>query len=143
MNDKSSDDVVGRDTKPENILERPSIVRLTPLERVEFVKGLLSKEIFTVQHVPNESAFLLPLIFMPIGMGVFSEAPDEYKAQIGTIYAYMSEAGARVVNGFPIFRVARVVHKDDWIEILKVFVEEHNALDKALMERFGVETTPS
>lgn len=59
------------------------------------------------------------------------------------IYEHRDRALERSVRGFPVFDSLKVIHKDDWIEVLKDFVDQHNALDKALMEKFGIETKPA
>lgn len=38
----------------------------------------------------------------------------EYTAQIGVLWEWMSKAGPRAINGYPIFMSMRVMHRDDW-----------------------------
>lgn len=121
----------------------PPIRRLSPEERADLVKDLLAGRVFTVKHIPDGEQALAGLIFLPIGLGIFDAAPPEYQEQVGMIYEHRDRALERSVRGFPVFDSLKVIHKDDWIEVLKDFVDQHNALDKALMEKFGIETKPA
>jgi hypothetical protein len=40
---------------------------------------------------------------MPIALGAFAEESKEDLEQIGMIYEYMSEAGPRSINSYPMF----------------------------------------
>lgn len=121
----------------------PPLVRLTAQERAGIVLALLEEQIFTLHHIPDEDAALAPAIFAPIAAGVLAQATPEYREQVGTVYEYKTAASPQTIGGYPVFLTMRVIHHDDWLEILKAFVAEHNERDKMLMRSVGVSTTPS
>jgi hypothetical protein len=74
----------------------------------KFILDYCDGKIFTDQQAPIEhiSMIFMILIFMK---------PEEYDLPtIGCMWEYISEAGPRSINGYPIFMSAHFMHKDDW-----------------------------
>jgi hypothetical protein len=53
-------------------------------------------------------------------------------ADLGVIWAYMKDALPRGVNGYPMFMSARLMHKDDWTEVMRVAEATRGALETAM-----------
>lgn len=71
-------------------------------------------KIFCDRHIrPHDVASVLGMVFMPLVMGAKIDPDDT-----GMLYEYMSEAGPRSVNGYPIFMSMRVATKDQANRIL-------------------------
>ena len=64
---------------------------------------IVDGHIFTDRSVDAGDGNILASIFMPIALGAFAEESKEYLEQIGMIYEYMSEAGPRSINSYPMF----------------------------------------
>jgi hypothetical protein len=47
-------------------------------------------------------------------MGAFGEYSRDSLLQIGCIWEYLSKAGPRGINGYPIFFSMHFMHVDDW-----------------------------
>lgn len=78
----------------------------------EFVNGVLSGEIFTSAQVSDQS--LLPLVFMPLALGCYSDVPEEQLKEIGVLYAPMKAAAPRCINGLPMLFEVRAMSRSDW-----------------------------
>lgn len=64
---------------------------------------IVDGHIFTDRSVDAGDGNILASIFMPIALGAFAEESKEDLEQIGMIYEYMSEAGPRSINSYPMF----------------------------------------
>lgn len=88
------------------------IPRMTRDERVQFVLNYLNGQVFTDRDVP--SAKLLPMVFMPIGFGMFDDWEESDIEKVGCIWQFLSEAGSRGINGCPMFFSAHLMHCEDF-----------------------------
>jgi hypothetical protein len=71
----------------------------------------VENKIFTSTQIREED--LLPTIFMPVLFGLFSGWTKEELKEVGFLYEYLTEAGPRAVNGYPIFFSCRVINRND------------------------------
>lgn len=78
----------------------------------DFVRAYLAGHIFTSAQV--REAKDVPSVFLPVLFGAFDDWTPEAKAEIGVLYANMSNALPRALNGNPMFTECRFMHKDDW-----------------------------
>lgn len=108
--------------------EKTKIVRMSKEEMQTFVREMVQGKIFTSLHVQDQS--LLHLIFMPLCLGALADMSEEYVKEIGIIWEYLSKAGPRSINGYPMFLSMRVMHREDWE---KIFPAVERA-EKALLE---------
>lgn len=105
------------DTTPEGSLPRMSDEKLR-----EFVVGVLDGTLFISAQVRDPE--LLPVIFMPIGMGALKGWTDEQMKEIGVLYAPMSSALERSINGYPFLTEVRFMHREDWARASKALDRE-------------------
>ena len=106
-------------------LEMLTIERATDDELRKFVDDFVSSRIFTDRHIrPSDVVGTMSMIFMPIALGAFSKYEKESLKIVGCIYEYMSEAGPRSVNGYPIFFSMRFLHVEDWKRACKAIERE-------------------
>jgi len=81
---------------------------------------------------PREIGSMLAMVFMPIALGALSETANVVRDNIGMIYEYLSEAGPRSINGYPIFMSFKTLTKAETDEMFGYF-EQY----KKLKEDFG------
>lgn len=80
-------------------------------ELKQLAMELADGKIFCDRHVSDEN--LMPVIFMPISLGAFAGEDKKKIMDIGLIYEYLSEAGPRSINGYPIFFSMRTLSKEE------------------------------
>ena len=102
-------------------------------ELAKFVDDFCSGRIFTLHHIaPHSRESLAGMVFMPVALGAFSSWFKQEMEQIGTIWEYLSEAGPRSINGYPMFHSFYLVHADDWKRAVRAIErEEARRKDKA------------
>lgn len=88
----------------------------------EFVRGVLNGSLFLSVQVRQQRD--VPVVFMPIALGAFSDWPEEKLKDIGVFYARMSAALPRSLNGNPMFAEVRYLHKEDWARASKTLSRE-------------------
>lgn len=66
-----------------------------------------------------------PMVFMSIGLGGLGDLDPH---SIGCVYEFMSEAGARAVNGMPSFFSCKFMHIDDWKRVKPIIQRLDNEL---------------
>lgn len=82
---------------------------------------LRAGRIFTDRDLPKEDAHLLTSVFIILGL-LDNEAIAEIKNNPpAMIYEYMSEAGPRSVNGYPMFMSMKMLSKEDMPRLIAVF----------------------
>lgn len=94
----------------------------------ELALNIYRGDIFTSLQVRESDTYLLSSIFMPL-MFMDQEQIDkmkEHKAYM--LYASMSDAGPRSINGYPIFMSMNYIDEED---CKKVF-EKYEAMKKAI-----------
>lgn len=89
--------------------------------------------VFTSDQVRESSQDMLGLIFVPL---IFM--PDEHrealvKAEIVMIYEYISKAGPRSINGYPIFMSCLMLDKRDAARVWEL-VREFDVKAKAFLD---------
>lgn len=76
---------------------------------------------------------LFRTIFMPtMFMNSDAHGVSEAVSQWGLVYEYLSEAGPRSVDGYPIFLSMRIVHKDDMPTLIAIVEDFVNKRDEML-----------
>src|ERR1700676_2981329 len=80
----------------------------------EFVDDFVSNRIFTSAHLRDNEVDLIPMIFMPLGLGAFSKLQPDSLSQIGCLWEYIDKAAPRGINGRPIFFSFQMLHIVDW-----------------------------
>ncbi len=53
----------------------------------------------------------------------------EIDDQIGVVWEWYSESLPRSINGYPIFMSCRIMHKEDWEEVLPILQEKQRQID--------------
>jgi hypothetical protein len=92
--------------------EEPGLPRLDEDGLRKFVVEFLRGDIFTSAQLRDSE--LLHMVFLPLAFGATKDFSEESIREIGVIWAYMSTALPRSVNGYPIFGACCLMHKDDW-----------------------------
>lgn len=100
--------------------------KLSDDELRKFICGVLDGSIFTSAHLHNQD--LLPMVFMPLAIGMFryhsEEEIKEILTQTGVFYSYMKDAGPRAINGYPMFFSCGLLHIDDWRRAREAIIAE-------------------
>lgn len=78
----------------------------------QLAKDIAMDKVFTSHHIRKEEFDIIGSVFMPIGLGCLNGKQEEY-SNLGFIYEYLSEAGPRSINGFPIFMSCKYVNQED------------------------------
>ena len=52
-----------------------------------------------------------------------------YIAQLGVVWEWYDKSLPRGINGYPIFMSCRMMHKEDWEEVLPILQEKQRQLD--------------
>lgn len=87
-----------------------------------FVDGAVSGRLFTSVQVTNGT--LLPLVFLPVSMGVFAGWTKEELENVGVIWEWCDVSMPRTINGMPIFMSMRLMNKADWQRALTAIQQE-------------------
>jgi hypothetical protein len=87
--------------------------RLTEDEVKELARQIYKGEIFTSWQVGQHDLALLPSIFMPLGLMDRSTKLKFLRDAPEMLYAPMSAAGPRGINGYPMFFEMSFVNKVD------------------------------
>lgn len=111
---------------------------LTPLtdEQVEeLALAIFKNETFTDRHIAPGDESLIPTIFLPLGMLDRKQALDlRRKQRPGMLYASMSKAGPRAINGYPMFFEVSMCSEPDaskiWTKYREISNIGHDAHDK-------------
>lgn len=107
-------DVTGRDPVP-------TVARMSDDELRAFVNSVLASHVFLSSQVRGAD---LPMVFLPVALGAFKDWTPEQLEEIGVLYAPMSAALPRAINGNPVFAEFRILHRDDWRRASQVINRE-------------------
>lgn len=99
------------------------ISRMSDTKLREFVLGVLDGSLYTSRSVQDSK--LIPMIFMPIALGGLKDMDEDKLKEVGGLYARMSTAMPRSINGYPIFPEVALVHRDDWARAWKAIHREN------------------
>lgn len=89
--------------------------KMTDDEILEFSRGYVEGRVFTSFHVqPEAQEALLPKVFMPIAFGALDLLSEEDKSNVGALWAFMKDATALQVDGYPSFVEMKIMHISDW-----------------------------
>lgn len=121
-------------------VSKSTLPSLTEAQVKELALGIFRNEIFTDRHVAPHDQRLMATIFMPLGlMGKKDILALQRKQRPGMLYAKMSEAGPRSINGYPMFFSLSMVSEAD---AKKVWDEYKRLVDVAGHDAHNVTTTP-
>lgn len=102
-------------------------------ELKEFAKDLHAGRIFWSPAIPEQHTNLLGSIFMPLLL-VDEETRADMRAKFETgeyavVYAKMSDAGPRTINGYPMFMSCAFLGQDEAEQVLEYLRAIETALD--------------
>lgn len=87
----------------------PPIVDMEDKELRQLAVDIVDGRVFGTWNIPeDELKGLLASVFMPL---IFIK--ERLPENLGHIYEYLSEAGERAINGYPMFMSMRFLSKDD------------------------------
>ena len=98
------------------------IPRMSDEKLRDFVVGVLNGSLYTSAQIRDPS--LIPMVFLPVALGAFKDWSEDQLKEIGVIYAPMTSAMPRSVNGEPIFAEMRIMHREDWARAYKAICRE-------------------
>ncbi len=106
--------------------KKKKIERLDPDELKKFAVDLFSGKIFTSFHIRPGDERMGVQIFVPLLFLDDAGRKDLKKRKPHVFYEYLSEAGPRSINGYPIFMSVRTLGKEDWdaAKVMAVKMEE-------------------
>ncbi len=87
--------------------------RKTDLEIANLALGIFQNRIFTSLQVAPEDQSLIKTIFMPLAFLDAESAKRMHDENVSLIYANMSDAGPRSLNGYPCFMEANWLNRED------------------------------
>ena len=96
------------------------ITRKSPEELKQLAIDIRAGKVFTDRHVPDEASSMMSRVFMPLMFMSEEQIADLMKEPIGLIYEYLDNAGPRSINGYPGFFSMRILHRDDWPEVVRL-----------------------
>lgn len=105
-------------------LDDHTVARMSDEQLREFVLGIVDRSLFCSLMINPNDLNLLGCIFMPLSLGALKDWSEEETADIGCLYAPMSAAGPRGINGYPMFTMVKLCHKDDWVRALAAITKE-------------------
>lgn len=94
----------------------------------EFVLGVLEGSLYTSDQVRDRN--LLSMVFLPLALGALNGWREDQLKEIGVLYAPMSAALPRSINGYPIFGEFCLLNKDDWARASKAIHREWSRRQK-------------
>jgi hypothetical protein len=113
----------------------------TDEELKQIAEDMYKDLIFTSNHVRKEDSSLLSTIFMPLAF-MDEKTRKEWKKNTPYIFfEYMSKAGPRAINGYPIFWSAQYLYEDDYKKVLDYYNKIESAVKKAIGADNGKEKT--
>ncbi len=101
-------------------------------ELIKIAKDLKEGKIFCDGHIPEGDERMITSIFMILAL---ADTTELMASQPGMIYEYLSEAGPRAVNGYPIFMSMNVLNREDTAEVYGIYnklIEAEEELMKTL-----------
>lgn len=87
------------------------VPRMEPEKLRIFIKEVRAGSVFLSVYVKNPND--IPMVFLPVALGAFSNHSQSYIKSIGAIWEYYSQAGPMSVNGMPIFTSCHLIHQED------------------------------
>ncbi len=99
------------------------IHRLTPEEIADMAAALVGDRLCVASALPED---MIDHVFMPLGlMGFPSDIEPE---DVGNVVEFLSKALPTGINGYPVFLSMRIVHKEDWAQVIERFTKAQEAL---------------
>jgi len=109
------------DTTP---VEKKPVSSKTHEELKQIAMDLVDGKIFTDRSIDQTDSRLFASIFMPVMFGCFN---DKDINTVGLVYEYLSEAGPRSINGYPIFMSLRMLNRED-TQIMSEMAQKYDKL---------------
>jgi hypothetical protein len=107
------------------------IANQAPEKLTEIATDIIGNRVFTDRHCQTQND--LSMVFMPLALGAFKDATDEWMNDLGMLYEYMEKVGPRSCNGLPGFFSMRLLNKHDaeivWAKVRAMQHAMKNAAD--------------
>ena len=116
----------------DDLKEALKLPRLSDTDLRKFVDDFVSNRIFTSAQLNEGNVNLLPMVFMPLGLGSLAHLQPDSLKQIGCVWEYIDRAGPRSINGLPTFISMNLLHIEDWKRAVP-------AIDKEIKRRASIE----
>lgn len=84
----------------------------TDTELKQLAADIYDNKVFTDRHIRGGGNDL-QMIFLPIALGAFSDMKKKEREKVSLIYEYISKAGPRSINGYPIFMSVNYLTKEE------------------------------
>lgn len=97
-----------------------SAIPKTDQELRQIALDLADGKIFCNRHVPPNDSRMLLSIFMILSL---MENANQWVRDAGLIYEYLSEAGPRSINGYPMFMSCRKLNIEDTKKMFEYYNE--------------------
>ena len=111
-----------------------TVSRLDKEDLWALAKGIRNREVLTGTVVPDR---LWPNVFLPLGMGVLAEFPEEELGKVGLVYGYYRDRCSTFeVNGFPSLSTCCFLHVDD-VPVLNEMLVKLEAIENTAFEEVG------
>lgn len=102
---------------------------MTEQELRQLAVDIKGGSVFTSNHIPTEDTMMLGSIFMPLFFMTEEQNKNFIEQKPALLYEYMSQAGERGVNGYPIFMSMKFVTEDE-LPLLNGYYKELLAWEK-------------
>jgi len=92
------------------------VSRYTPKNRSELrqlAMDIVNGHVFTSRHIRESRQDMMGMVFMPVLFMTPEQQKEWEEAEITLIYEYLSKAGQRSINGYPIFMSCNSLDKTD------------------------------
>lgn len=103
---------------------------MTPEEIKQLATDTFKEQVFFSTMIPKQDEHLLASIFMTMTFMDHKQIEQLSKDKISAFYEYLSEAGPRAINGYPIFMSMKAISVDDLKEVQIIVKKLQNAADK-------------
>lgn len=95
------------------ILPNFQIPDQSPESLKKLAKDIATNLVFINQMIRPGDQSLMGMIFMPLALGALSKYNPASLDNIGMVYEYLSKAGPRSVNSYPMFASCLFLNKHD------------------------------
>lgn len=109
------------------------VASLSEEEISKIALDLYKGQIFCDKHIDSkEKPVMLPMIFLPVGLGCFGSYSKEELKEIGMLFQYYTEAGNQTINGYPTFMSVRVINVEDSKKVFDLVESLQQAENKVI-----------
>lgn len=102
---------------------------MTPDEIKQLATDTFKEKVFYSTMIREIEGHLINSIFMPIVFMDKNQIDQLKKDKVAAFYEYMSEAGPRVINGYPIFASMKTITVEDLAKVQEIVAKLTEATD--------------